>query len=137
MDALTVLYRPVGLMELVLISESGFKCFPPRLDWQPIFYPVTNRKYAEQIASEWNTNDEFSGYSGFVTRFAVSTSFLRAFEQRNVGAKHHNEYWIPAERLEEFNKNIHNNIEVVQAYYGKGFKRPSDPNIISLIQQIQ
>ncbi|WP_431215309.1 hypothetical protein ACQ86N_11730 [Puia sp. P3] len=36
------LYRPVGLRELELIQHSGWKGFPPRLEWQPIFYPVLN-----------------------------------------------------------------------------------------------
>jgi hypothetical protein len=53
------LYRPVGLREMELIAESNFKAFPPRLEWQPIFYPVLNHAYAEQIALEWNTPDSF------------------------------------------------------------------------------
>jgi hypothetical protein len=36
------LYRPVGVKELDLIKESGMKAYPPRLSWQPIFYPVLN-----------------------------------------------------------------------------------------------
>lgn len=34
------LYRPVGLREMELIVESNYKKFPPRLEWQPVFYPV-------------------------------------------------------------------------------------------------
>ncbi len=49
------LYRPVGLFEYQIIKESGFKKFPPRLYWQPIFYPVLTQQYAEKIAKEWNT----------------------------------------------------------------------------------
>jgi len=55
------LFRPVGLTELELIAELNWKTFPPRLEWQPIFYPVLNQGYAEQIASKWNTKDSFSG----------------------------------------------------------------------------
>ena len=66
------LFRPVGLKEMELIAESGFNAFPPRLAWQPIFYPVMNQQYAEQIALEWNTNDEFSGFTGIVTAFEVN-----------------------------------------------------------------
>jgi hypothetical protein len=36
------LYRPTGANELALIIDSGMKRFPPRLFWQPIFYPVLN-----------------------------------------------------------------------------------------------
>jgi hypothetical protein len=51
------LFRPVGQKELDLISESGFTRFPPRLPEQPIFYPVLNIEYAEQIARDWNTRN--------------------------------------------------------------------------------
>src|SRR5947209_2026338 len=50
---LSRLYRPVGPKELDLITESGWSSFPPRLEWQPIFYPVLNFEYAARIASEW------------------------------------------------------------------------------------
>ena len=55
-----ILYRPVGTKELELIEKSGYKCFPPRLPVQPIFYPVLNEKYAAEIASQWNVryNDD-------------------------------------------------------------------------------
>ena len=73
---LTTLYRPVGQKEFDLIEQSGYKKFPPRLEWQPIFYPVLNQTYAEQIALEWNTHDEFSGYAGYVTAFDLSEEYL-------------------------------------------------------------
>ena len=41
-----ILFRPVGEAELRLITETNFRAFPPRLDWQPIFYPVLNQRYA-------------------------------------------------------------------------------------------
>ena len=50
----TVLFRPTGPEELELVKNSGFKKWPPRLPEQPIFYPVTNQEYANQIAREWN-----------------------------------------------------------------------------------
>jgi len=31
------LYRPVGEKEMLLIIESGYTAFLPRLQWQPIF----------------------------------------------------------------------------------------------------
>ena len=67
----TTLFRPVGVKELELIAESGYLGFPPRLYFQPIFYPVLNEEYATQIARDWNTKDEASGYAGYVTRFEV------------------------------------------------------------------
>lgn len=113
----TKLYRPVGLKEIELIAETGYKLFPPRLDWQPIFYPVTNQKYAEQIALEWNTVDEFSGFIGIVTAFEVKTAFLEKYEVQNVGDKNHNELWIPSEELGDFNSNIVGEIELVNVYF--------------------
>jgi len=104
------LYRPVGSAELTLLRESGFKRWPPRLPEQPIFSPVTNEKYADEIASKWNARD--SGV-GFVTRFAVRKSFMDQFTIERVGASHHTEWWIPAERLEEMNDAIVGAIEVV------------------------
>ena len=55
MDIVT-LYRPVGSKELELINESDWKKFPPRLYWQPVFYPVLNEEYAIQIARDWNVD---------------------------------------------------------------------------------
>lgn len=108
-----ILYRPVGPTELGLIRESGWKAFPLRLPEQPIFYPVTNERYAAQIARDWNVRD--SG-AGFVTRFAVRADYLSRFPVNQVGSSEHTEYWIPAEELTTFNENIVGLIEVVQEF---------------------
>lgn len=105
-DETTTLWRPVGEAELALIRESGWTAFPPRLPHQPIFYPVTNEAYAAQIARDWNTRDAASGYVGYVTRFEVRTDFLSRYTPRVVGASRHEEYWIPAEDMDEFNGNL-------------------------------
>jgi hypothetical protein len=119
---MTTLFRPIGLHELALIWDSRMREFPPRLPHQPIFYPVANFEYAMQIARGWNTKDESSGFAGFVTRFAVPTSYLARFEPHTVGSSLHVEYWIPAEQLSEFNASIQGLISVEGAYFGKGFK---------------
>lgn len=116
----TLLFRPVGQKELELIEESGFTKFPPRLDFQPFFYPVLNQEYATQIARDWNTKDAASGYVGYVTMFRVSSDYISKFEVQTVGAAAvHNEYWIPAEQLEEFNANIVGKIEVIDQFGGE------------------
>jgi hypothetical protein len=112
----TTLYRPVGQQELDLIRSSGFREFPPRLPRQPIFYPVLNEEYATQIARDWNTKS--GSRRGFVTRFQVLTEFLRRYEINTVGSSIHQEYWIPAEDLPEFNRNIVGVIEVIAEYQG-------------------
>lgn len=116
------LFRPVGLKEMELIVQSGWKHFPPRLAWQPIFYPVLNQAYAEQIAIEWNIEDEFSGYCGIITSFEVNSEFLIHYSVQNVGAANHNELWIPAEKMFDFNQNIVGNIQIINAFFGKEFK---------------
>ena len=110
-----VLFRPVGEEELALIKESGFKGFPPRLPDQPIFYPVTNEDYAIQIARDWNAKLNASK-SGYVTCFAVRKSFLDNYETRIVGGTNHEEYWIPADKLEELNRNIVGKIDVTREF---------------------
>jgi hypothetical protein len=41
----TALFRPTGDNELALIRQLDFRAFPPRLFWQPIFYPVLFEEY--------------------------------------------------------------------------------------------
>ena len=41
---------------------------------------------------------------------------MRQFDVRCVGASHHTEWWIPAERLEELNDNIVGTIEVIASF---------------------
>jgi hypothetical protein len=112
----TTLYRPVGQKELDLIQQSGFRAFPPRLHWQPIFYPVMNEEYATFIAREWNTKDEASGFVGYVLRFHVRADYLAQFDVQKVGSATALELWIPAERLVEFNENIVGSIEIISQF---------------------
>ena len=111
------LYRPMGQKEYELIRDAGFRSFPPRLATQPIFYPVLNEEYALQIARDWNTRDAASGYSGYVTRFEVQVDFLSRYEVQTVGNKTHQEYWIPAEKLDSFNHHIVGIIEVIAEFH--------------------
>jgi hypothetical protein len=114
-----ILYRPVGMKELELIAESGFTAFPPRLPEQPIFYPILNLEYANQIARDWNTKDEASGYAGFVTRFEIDDVYAGQYEAHQVGnAANHRELWVPAESLKEFNQHIKGKIQIVRTHYG-------------------
>ena len=109
----TTCYRPTGPNELKLVACSEWKKWPPRLEGQPIFYPVTNQKYAEEIAEKWNVPASGAGY---VTSFEVESDYLNNFEIQKVGGLHHTEWWIPAEELEEFNSHIVGSIVVVRKY---------------------
>ena len=112
----TILFRPVGQPELDLIAASGFREFPPRLSWQPIFYPVLSEDHAIQIARDWNTKDAQNGSVGFVTRFAVDTDYLRQFPVQRVGGSEHLELWVPAEELPRFNQHIIGAIRVIHEF---------------------
>lgn len=107
------LYRPVANEELALIEESGWERFPPRLPEQPFFCPVMNEAYATQITVEWNVPAYGVGY---VTRFEVEENYLSKYEVQNVGGELHDELWIPAEDLQNFNAHIVGKIEVIAKY---------------------
>lgn len=113
MDTVT-LYRPTGPTEYALVADTGFTRWPPRLPEQPIFYPVTNEKYATEITRRWNVPAKGVGY---VMRFEVAKAFMANYDIECVGAKYHSEWWIPAEDLEELNTNIVGLIEVVGEYH--------------------
>lgn len=118
MSETIALFRPVGKNELALIEESDFTAFPPRLPEQPIFYPVLNEEYAAQIARDWNAKFN-ADKLGYVTKFEVNKEFLDKYETKIVGGKTHEEYWIPAEDLEQLNRNIVGNNKVIAEFVGK------------------
>lgn len=114
-----ILFRPVGIEELLLIHATGMREFPPRLPEQPIFYPVLNEEYGRQIAADWNTAS--GSRTGFVTRFVVADDYVARFERRIVGARVHEELWVPADELRELNGRIEGEIVVTAAYFGEGW----------------
>lgn len=131
------LYRPVGEKEMILIIENGYKMFPPRLEWQPIFYPVLNENYAAEIAEKWNTRDEFGNYLGFVTEFEIIKEIADQYPAQNVGARNHNELWVPSEELETFNQAIVGKITVKKVFVGSSFKDSENEGVKNLINTLQ
>ena len=115
MTETVTMFRPVGTAELKLIEQSDHSAYPPRLPDQPIFYPVLNEGYARQIARDWNSklNDDKVGY---VTRFSVSKAVADKYSAEVVGAKEHEEIWVPADELSAFNAAIIGKIEVIVKY---------------------
>ena len=107
------LYRPVGQTELDLIIAADYQAFPPRLPEQPIFYPVLNEKYAREIAERWNKKSADSGFAGYVTTFEIDDGFISKYRIQTVGASYHQEFWIPAEELDDFNSHIIGKITVI------------------------
>lgn len=114
-----LLFRPTGLRELRLVLERDLAGWPARLPDQPIFYPVTNVAYAEQIAREWNTKSELR--AGYVTEFEVDDAYASQFERKVVGNRTHEELWVPAEQLADFNRHILGKIRVLSAFFGDNF----------------
>lgn len=110
-----VLFRPVNSAELKLIEQSNYKAFPPRLPEQPIFYPVLNREYACEIAEKWNVKSSID-HKGFVLQFEVDDEYCSQFEIHTVGSSRHQELWIPAEELENFNRHIIGEIKVIAIF---------------------
>ena len=108
-----VMYRPTGPEEYQLVADSDFTKWPPRLEGQPIFYPVTNETYAREITEQWNIRDSGVGY---VFRFLVKRSFADAYSLEKVGGKDHMEWWIPAEKMNELNDSIVGRIEMIGRY---------------------
>ncbi len=112
------LYRPVGVTELRLIEESNWRAFPQCLPIQPIL----NFEYAAQLARNSNTKYPVSRFAGFVTRFAIDDHYAAHFEIQAVGSPGlHDELWVAAGELDEFNKHITCPIEVIASFYGDGF----------------
>lgn len=107
------LYRPVNQAELDLIAESDWKAFPPRLPDQPIFYPVLNEEYARQISERWNVPAYGIGY---VVKFDIDWPYRKKFATQIAGGPLHEELWVPAEEMDEFNSHIVGKIEVVGKY---------------------
>lgn len=107
------LYRPVGQAELDLIIAADYQAFPPRLPEQSIFYPVLNEKYVREIAERWNKKSADSGYAGYVTTFEIDDGFISKYRIQTVGASYHQEFWIPAEELDDFNNHIIGKIIVI------------------------
>ena len=108
-----ILYRPVGKAEYDLILQSDFTAYPPRLPEQPIFYPVLNEKYAREIAEKWNRRYPDSQYTGYVTTFEIDDIYISQFPVQTVGTSNHQELWIPAEELENFNRHIIGKIQII------------------------
>lgn len=111
------LYRPTGPQELALVKASGFTRWPARLPEQPIFYPVTNAAYAIEIARDWNVPANGVGY---VTRFEAQRAFMQQYDVHQVGARHHTEWWTPAQDLDALNDQIAGKIDVILEFHQLG-----------------
>lgn len=118
-----LLYCPVGVAELRLIEQSDWRAFPPRRAAQPIFHPVLNLDYAVHIARDKNAKDPDSGFAGFVTRFEIDDHYAAHLTTQTSDSNGtHDEFWLAADELDEFNRHIVSPIAVVANYYGENFE---------------
>jgi hypothetical protein len=95
-----LLWRLVGENGLALIEESGFRRFPPRLDWQPIFLPGAERglRHAPRLRLE------HPGWRHRVRHLLRGRRrAIARYEPHEAGGRELRDYWIPAEDLEAFN----------------------------------
>ena len=74
---------------------------------------MLNEQYAVEIARDWNVKHSGAGY---VTRFRVPADILATYPSQVVGARRHEELWVPAEELELFNDKIDGLIEVIAEF---------------------
>lgn len=114
------LFRPVGLFEWNKIQELGV--FPPRFEWQPIFYPVLHLEYAQMIARQWNINDVNSGYVGIVTAFELPDSWQNRYPVQIVGGSICQEWWVPSNELPILNQALMGPIRAIEAFYGPEYQ---------------
>lgn len=115
-----ILYRAMDMEELRLVYATGMRQFPQRKPEQPIFYPILNLEYANEIARRWNATSDLQ--SGYVARFDLDDAYATKFEPKKVGGVHHLELWVPAEELPQFNEHIFPPIVIISAYFAKNFK---------------
>jgi hypothetical protein len=55
-----------------------------------------------------------------VLRFAVDSAFLARYPIQVAGARRHQELWVPAGDVEEFNRHIVGRIEIIAEYGSAG-----------------
>lgn len=66
-------------------------------------------------ARDWNVKESGAGY---VTEFEVDAAYAERYPIRTVGASNHQELWVPAKELAEFNRHIVGLIRVVNEFAG-------------------
>ena len=80
-------------------------------------------EYAEKIARDWNSTRAAPDNIGFVTRFEIDAATAARYAVQTAGGSGHQELWVPAEELDQFNAGIVGRIEVI-AQYRDGARLP-------------
>lgn len=112
-----ILCRPVGIGEFRLLPVGGFRPFLSGPSDQHIVYSVLTVDHACKIARDWNTVDEQSGHAGFVTQFEIDDATAAAsYPVQVAGGRNHEELWVPAQDVAEFNQYIAGAVAIVEAF---------------------
>ena len=82
--------------------------------------PGGARDLRDSDRKDWNLA---SSGAGLVTRFGVDGEYLVQFDMRHVVGRAHAEYWMPAERLDEFNDHLIAQIDVIAEFRRTGGER--------------
>jgi hypothetical protein len=112
------LYKPLSPLQLEEVINSGWSSFAVDSPLQKVFYPKIHRRYAENLARQW---DAVQFNAGYVVAFDVPTEFMAKYEIQTTAYEEHREYVVPVEELSLFNQNIKGKISVVTT-----FKREND-----------
>ncbi|WP_253297054.1 hypothetical protein [Chryseobacterium sp. PCH239] len=59
------------------------------------------------------------------------------YPAQNVGARNHNELWVPSEDLNSFNKAIVGDIKVIKVFIGDDFKKAASADLEDLMIKIK
>jgi hypothetical protein len=114
------LFLPVGLPELEKIVQANCHAFPSPGLGRAGYYPSADFDGAEQMAAETRTEDELSGFAGFVTEFQVEDEYLQ-----RLGGRHGDPeagWRVPEEELSNFNDAIMGVILISDAFYGSRYR---------------
>lgn len=98
---------------LEAIRVRSWKSFPPLQEEEAAFYPAISQLFALQKAQDWTLPDWGECY---VTQFRIAAGYVRNFEVQTLSGEVHEELWVPAEELENFNSNIVGKIQVLKAF---------------------
>jgi hypothetical protein len=72
-----------------------------------------------------------------VTAFNLSKDHFLKYEVQVVGGVIHEELWVPAEELADFNDQIVDGIQVVNVYFGTEFVMPENEEVAAVLEKFK
>jgi len=121
-DKTHILYRAIGLSEMLQILEEEPHQLPETFAYSATICLMLSESHAHKIAQDYKSHDTNTGYAGFVIRFHVDATYLNQLETNTITDSGETFLQIPTEQLSELNRHIVGNIEMVAAYYGDHYE---------------